>query len=99
MKRIPCVIAIWNCSETSTTTTHDIVIESCRRIGLEDLAKCYEKIKRDENFHVGLGETIIKKYMNTAEQIKNATEAIRQFHDEMMKFYNGLYDVEIETAN
>lgn len=88
-----CVIAVWNCSETSTTTTHDIVIESCRRLGLDDLAKCYEKIKKDENFHVGLGKQIIEKYMVTEEQIKNATEGIRAFRDEMTKFYNDLYEV------
>ncbi|MEH6949523.1 hypothetical protein V7068_21145 [Bacillus sp. JJ634] len=88
-----CAIAVWNCSETSTTTTHDIVIENCRRIGLDDLAKCYEKIKRDENFHVGLGETIIDKYMVTKEQIINATEGIRKFRDEMMGFYNDIYEV------
>ncbi|MFJ7679844.1 hypothetical protein ACIQXQ_17535 [Peribacillus sp. NPDC097198] len=93
-----CAIAVWNCSETSTTTTHDVVIESCRRIGLEDLAKCYEKIKKDENFHVGLGETIIAKYMVTEEQIINATEGIRSFRDEMMKFYNDIYETNNQTV-
>jgi uncharacterized ferritin-like protein (DUF455 family) len=91
-KDATCIIAVWNCSETSTIETHDIVIENCRRIGLNDLAKCYETIKKDENFHVGLGETIVEKFMVTEQQIQNATEGIRSFRDEMLKFYNDIYD-------
>lgn len=91
-KDATCIIAVWNCSETSTIETHDIVIENCRRIGLNDLAKCYETIKKDENFHVGLGETIVEKFMVTEQQIQIATEGIRSFRDEMLKFYNDIYD-------
>ncbi|AJY73499.1 hypothetical protein [Paenibacillus beijingensis] len=88
-----CAVAVWNVSETSTTTTMDVLIENCRRIGLDDLARCYEKIKKDEAFHCNLGVTILKKYLTTDERRMNAIWGARQLRDRMFKLYNVIYPV------
>lgn len=89
-----CAVAVWNCSETSTMDTHDIVIENCRRIGLDDLARCYEQIKKDEEFHSRLGNMIVNKYVETDEERANAIWGARRLKEEMMHYYNTIYSVE-----
>lgn len=88
-----CAIAVWNVSETSTTPTMDVVIENCRRIGLDELARVYEKIKKDEDFHCKLGVSILQRHMTTEEQRKNAIWGARKLKEQMSKFYDSIYAV------
>ncbi|VEF47177.1 Uncharacterised protein [Bacillus freudenreichii] len=89
-----CAIAVWNVSETSTTPQMDIVIENCRRIGLDDLARVYEKIKKDEDFHCKLGVNLLERHMKTEEQRKNAIWGARKLRDHMFKLYDSIYAIE-----
>ncbi|MFK2826679.1 hypothetical protein QYG89_13565 [Bacillus sp. B190/17] len=93
-----CAVAVWNCSETSTTTTHDIVIENCRRIGLDDLARCYEQVKKDEAFHARLGDMIVRKYVVTDEHRANAIWGARRLREEMLHYYDTIYAVPEEIS-
>ncbi len=88
-----CAVAVWNCSETSTLNTHDIVIENCRRLGLDDLARAYEVVKKDEVFHASLGEMIVRKYAVTEEQHKNAIWGAKQLREKMLAYYDTIYPV------
>lgn len=89
-----CAIAIWNVSETSTTSQMSMMIEHSRRIGLEDVAKVYERIERDEKGHTNLGVRILKRHMTTESQRINAIKGARRIGEIMGNFYESLYKVE-----
>ncbi|OCA82064.1 hypothetical protein [Pseudobacillus wudalianchiensis] len=93
-----CAVTVWNCSETSTTITHDIVIANGRRIGLDDLARCCEQVKKAEEFHARLGDMIVKKYVITDEHCANAIWGARRLREEMLHYYDTIYSIPEQTV-
>ncbi|MBI0579945.1 MULTISPECIES: hypothetical protein [Bacillaceae] len=90
-KDFVCAVAVWNVSETSTVLTMDLMIDGCRRIGLDDLARVYEQIKKDEEFHTKLGETIVQKYCTTDELRANAIWGARKLRENMIRYWQGVF--------
>ncbi|MFK2826680.1 hypothetical protein QYG89_13570 [Bacillus sp. B190/17] len=74
------------------------VIENCRRIGLDDLARCYEQVKKDEAFHARLGDMIVRKYVVTDEHRANAIWGARRLREEMLHYYDTIYALPEETV-
>jgi hypothetical protein len=67
-------IAAWNMSETAATGTLDGIVAAGRRYALPGVARSYERIVKDELFHVGLGRLLVDRYCagpgDTAEVLR-----------------------------
>ena len=69
-------IAAWNMSETAATGTLEGIVEAGRRYELPEVARSYEKIIRDEKFHVGLGRLLLERYAAEPEDLDEVRRAM-----------------------
>lgn len=74
-------IAAWNVSETSASGSFARTIEAGRRHGLDDLARIYQRIEKDEGFHVGLGRQVLNAYTFTDDDRAEVLRAMRGMRD------------------
>jgi hypothetical protein len=70
-------IAAWNMSETAATGTLDGIVAAGRRYALPGVARSYERIIRDEVFHVGLGRLLCDRYCAGPEDAAEVLRAMR----------------------
>ena len=70
-------IAAWNMSETAATGTLDGIVAAGRRYALPGVARSYERIVRDEVFHVGLGRLLVDRYCAGADDADEVLRAMR----------------------
>src|SRR5919204_445104 len=69
-------IAAWNMSETAATGTLEGIVEAGRRYDLPEVARSYEKIIRDEKFHIGLGRLLLERYAAEPEDLDEVRRAM-----------------------
>jgi hypothetical protein len=70
-------IAAWNMSETAATGTLDGIVAAGRRHALPGVARSYERIVRDEVFHVGLGRLLVDRYCTGPADADEVLRAMR----------------------
>ena len=71
-------IAAWNMSETAATGTLDGLVAAGRRVALPGVARSYERIVKDEVFHVGLGRLLVDRYCAGADDADEVLRAMRR---------------------
>ena len=69
-------IAAWNMSETAATGTLEGIVEAGRRYELPDVARSYEQIIKDEQFHVGLGRLLLDRYATAEDDLEEVLRAM-----------------------
>jgi hypothetical protein len=70
-------IAAWNMSETAATGTLEAIVEAGRRYDLPEVVRTYERIIRDEKFHVGLGLLLLDRYCESDDDRDEVMRAMR----------------------
>jgi hypothetical protein len=70
-------IAAWYVSETSATGTFDLTLATARRYAYGDMLRIYEKVVKDEHFHLGLGRLLLDRYTETDEEREEVLRCMR----------------------
>jgi hypothetical protein len=74
-------IAAWYTSESAATGTLEGIVEGGKRYDMPHVARTYEQIIKDESFHLGLGRTLINRYVESEEDVREVLRAVNGMAD------------------
>lgn len=74
-------VAAWNLSETSASGSFEPTFRGAERHGLDEVTRIYQRIEKDEKFHVGLGLQMMAAYVHTDEDRAEILRSMRGMRD------------------
>lgn len=74
-------VAAWNLSETSASGSFAPTFRGAERHGLDEVVRIYQRIEKDEKFHVGLGLQMMATYVHNDDDRAEVLRAMRGMRD------------------